>query len=91
LFRSVVIGRFGDRERSGLERPAFLTYPPNGLFSEPEGRQKTPTAVVIHLADFDRDGLQDFLIFDPHNFDVPVRVGRNLGTLPGKPPTIRAR
>ncbi len=43
------------------------------------------TAGVIHFEDFDGDGLQDFVIFDPHNFDVPVRIGANLGRLSGTP------
>jgi hypothetical protein len=54
-------------------------------------RQKMPTAGVIHFGDLDSDGLQDFVLFDPHNFDVPVQVGRNLGRLPGTPPALRGR
>jgi hypothetical protein len=48
-------------------------------------RQTMSTAGVIHFGDLDSDGLQDFVLFDPHNFDVPVQVGRNLGRLPGPP------
>ncbi len=59
-----------------------------GPFSRRGGRQKMSTAGVVHFADFDGDGLQDFLIFDPHNFDVPVRIARNLGMLPGTPATL---
>ena len=55
-----------------------------GPFSKRSGRQKMSTAGVIHFADLDRDGLLDFVIFDPHNFDIPVRVGRNRGVLPGR-------
>jgi hypothetical protein len=52
-------------------------------------RQKLSTAGVIRFGDLDGDGLLDFVIFDPHNFDVPVRVGRNLGRLPGTRPALR--
>jgi hypothetical protein len=38
---------------------------------------------VIRFGDLDGDGLLDFALFDPHSFNVPVRVGRNLGRLPG--------
>jgi hypothetical protein len=46
-------------------------------------RQKFPTAGVIHFADFDGDGLLDFVLIDPQEFDTLVRVGRNRGVLPG--------
>lgn len=52
-------------------------------FDDRSGRQKMDTAGVIHFRDLDGDGLPDFVLFDPHNFDVPVRVGRNRGKLPG--------
>lgn len=55
-------------------------------FAKRDGRQKIPTAGVIHFGDYDGDQLPDFVIFDPHGFDVPVRVGRNRGVLPGTPP-----
>jgi hypothetical protein len=50
-----------------------------------------PTAGVIHFGDYDQDGLQDFVIFDPHNFDVPMRIGRNLGMLPGTRKSLTSR
>jgi hypothetical protein len=56
-----------------------------GLFDQRGGRQEMATAGVIHYADYNLDGLPDFVIFDPHNFDVPVRVGINRGVLPGTP------
>jgi hypothetical protein len=58
---------------------------PEKPFARRSGRQKLPTAGVIHFGDYDGDRLADFVIFDPHNFDVPVRVGRNRGLLPGAP------
>jgi hypothetical protein len=48
-------------------------------------RQEISTAGVIRFGDLDSDGLPDFALFDPHNFNVPVRVGRNRGRLPGTP------
>jgi FG-GAP-like repeat len=44
--------------------------------------QKFPTAGVIRFADFDGDGLPDFVLYDPQDFDVPVQVGVNRGRLP---------
>jgi hypothetical protein len=58
-------------------------------FAKRRYRQKLSTAGVIRFGDLDGDGLLDFVIFDPHNFDVPVRVGRNLGRLPGMRPALR--
>jgi hypothetical protein len=63
----------------------------NEPFAERNGRQKLSTAGVIHFGDYDRDRLADFVIFDPHNFDIPIRVGRNRGVLPGAPPSLVAQ
>jgi hypothetical protein len=60
-------------------------------FAERNGRQELSTAGVIHFGDLDGDHLADFVIFDPHNFDVPVRVGRNRGALPRTPPRLVAQ
>ncbi|MFV2089186.1 MAG: FG-GAP repeat domain-containing protein, partial [Pseudomonadales bacterium] len=62
-----------------------------GPFSNHAGRQRLSSAGNIHFGDLNRDRLPDFLIFDPHHFDVPVQVGRNLGTLEGTPATIDDR
>jgi hypothetical protein len=51
-------------------------------FASRPHRQPLSTAGVIRFGDLDGDGLLDFVIFDPHSFDAPVRVGRNLGRLP---------
>ncbi len=61
-----------------------------GPFGKKAGSQSLPTAGVIDFRDLDGDGLLDFVIFDPHNFDVPVRVARNLGRLPGTRPVLRS-
>ena len=57
-------------------------------FEKRSGRLKLSTAGMIHWGDLDGDGLRDFVIYDPHNFDVPVRVGRNAGRLPGTRPRV---
>ena len=62
----------------------------NGPFAKRMAEQELDTAGVIHFGDIDSDGLVDFVIFDPHNFDVDVRLGRNLGVLPGTRPQLRA-
>jgi hypothetical protein len=60
------------------------------LLEKKSHSQKMSTAGVIHFGDIDSDGLQDFVLFDPHNFDVPVKLGRNRGQLPGTPPALRS-
>ena len=60
-----------------------------GFLEDKVHDQSMPTAGVIHFRDMDGDGLPDFVLFDPHNFEVPVRVGRNLGRLPGTRPSMR--
>jgi hypothetical protein len=50
--------------------------------------QKLPSAGVINFADFNNDGLPDFVLFDPQRFDTPVRIGINRGELPGSPRSI---
>ena len=62
---------------------------PKGLFKERSASQKVPTAGMIDFRDWNGDRLPDFLIFDPHNFDVPIQLGRNLGRLPGTPASLR--
>ncbi len=60
-------------------------------FEKRAGRQKINTTGVIHFRDFNRDGLEDFVIFDPHHFDVPVKIGINRGGLPGSPPALKSQ
>jgi len=47
--------------------------------------QKLSTTGVIRFADFDGDGMPDFVLFNSQTFDSPVRIGRNRGNLPGSP------
>ena len=56
-----------------------------GPFSKRVAIQKMPTAGIIQLGDFNNDALADFILFDPQTLDPIVRVGRNLGLLPGVP------
>ena len=72
----------------GKELEVFLGGP-KGPFEQRSIQQKMPTAGVIDFADYDHDSLLDFVIYDPHNFDVPVNLWRNLGALPGSPAIIR--
>lgn len=44
--------------------------------------QKFPTVGVIRFADFNNDGLLDFVLHNPQEFDAPVQLGINLGALP---------
>jgi hypothetical protein len=45
--------------------------------------QKMSTTGSIRFADFNDDGLPDFILYDSQSFDAPVQTGRNLGVLPG--------
>jgi hypothetical protein len=60
-------------------------------FSRRNARQKMSTAGVVEFADFDGDGLTDFVLFDPHNFDVPVQIAINTGALGKGIPFLRSR
>ena len=54
-------------------------------FRKRTAMQKLPRAGGINFADFNNDGLPDFVLFDPQRFDTPVRIGINRGELPGSP------
>jgi hypothetical protein len=57
-------------------------------FSRRPYRQQLSTSGVIRFGDLDGDGLLDFAIYDPHDLDSPVRVGRNLGKLQETAPAL---
>lgn len=61
---------------------------PRNRYLKRNGRQELDTSGVVRVGDIDRDGLSDFVIHDPHTVDAPIRVGRNLGALPGTPPRL---
>ena len=46
-------------------------------------RQAFPSGGRIAFSDYDGDALQDFVLYDSQDPEAPVRVGRNLGRLPG--------
>jgi hypothetical protein len=56
-------------------------------FTRRTARQKMTTTGRIHFADYDDDGLLDFVLFDPQSFEAPVQIGRNLGVLPNSKAT----
>lgn len=56
-----------------------------GPFDKRTALQKLPSAGIIRFSDFDADGLTDIVLYNPQSFDDPVRIGRNLGALPGTP------
>ena len=64
---------------------------PEYRFAQRQARQELDTGGRISFGDLDGDGLPDFAIYDPRRADMPVRVGRNLGSLPGSPAGMRAR
>jgi hypothetical protein len=45
-------------------------------FTRRTARQKMTTTGRIHFADYDDDGLLDFVLFDPQSFEAPVQIGR---------------
>jgi len=46
--------------------------------------QKFPTVGVIQFADFNGDGLLDFVLHNPQEIDSPIQLGINLGVLPAR-------
>ena len=50
-------------------------------FRSRSAKQKMRTGGQIEFADYNGDGLVDFVIFDPHNFDIPIRIAVNNGKL----------
>jgi hypothetical protein len=54
-------------------------------FAKRTAFQKFTTTGTIKFADFDDDGLLDFVLFNSQEFDTAVVIGRNLGELPGSP------
>ncbi len=60
-------------------------------FARRSARQRMSTAGVIDFADFSGDGLTDFVLFDPHNFDADVQLAVNTGLLEMKTKGKRSR
>jgi len=55
------------------------------LFRKRTAVQKFATGGRIRFSDFNRDGFEDFVLFDSQKPGAPVVVGRNNGILPGSP------
>jgi len=51
-------------------------------FTRRTARQNMSTTGRIQFADFNDDGLLDFVLYDSQSFDAPLQIGRNLGVLP---------
>jgi hypothetical protein len=51
------------------------------LYGRRTAKQAMPTDGRIRFTDLNRDGLPDFVLFNPQKMDEPVRVGLNLGSL----------
>jgi hypothetical protein len=51
-------------------------------FTKITARQAMSTTGRIGFADFNDDGLLDFVLYDSQSFDSPLQIGRNLGVLP---------
>ena len=59
-------------------------------YTQRVARQELDTTGYLRFGDFDRDGLPDFVLYDRSRPDIPLRIGRNRGVLPGTNPRIRA-
>jgi len=51
-------------------------------FTRRTARQDMSTTGRILFADFNDDGLLDFVLYDSQSFDAPLQIGRNRGVLP---------
>jgi len=63
---------------------------PEHRFGTRQIRQELDTGGRLRVGDLVGDGLPDFVLHDPRRPDAPMRVGRNLGALPGTGPGIRS-
>jgi len=63
---------------------------PTYRFASAQSRDPLDSSGRVATGDLDGDGLPDWVVYDPRRSDVPIRVGRNLGNLPGSPATMSA-
>ena len=65
---------------------------PGPAFAPSAIHQSFDTTGVIRFGDLDRNGLLDFVLFDPRSPGTPIRIGVNSGSLPGTraPAELRA-
>ncbi len=54
-------------------------------------RQQVGKSGAMTVGDFDEDRRTDLVLFDPHRTDVPVKLLRNRGILPGSPAVLESR
>jgi hypothetical protein len=69
----------------GTALEIFLGHEGPGTFRR-AARQRVDTTGTLSVGDWNGDGLPDLLLFDPRQPNHPIRLLRNLGTLPGGPP-----
>ncbi len=66
------------------ERIEVFLGGPVRRFKRRDARQEADSRGRIRFGDLDRDGLPDFLLYDPRRPGVPVRIARNRGVLPAE-------
>ena len=54
-------------------------------WSRRHARQELPTQGRVRFGDWNGDGLEDLVLYAPRIPDAPLRIGTNLGRLPGTP------
>lgn len=74
----------------GGEELVFYPGGPDGPIGKRGVSQDMPTEGMIRFGDWNGDGLQDFLVFDPQRYGASVYLAKNLGRLPGTPERLRA-
>ena len=74
----------------GGEELVFYPGGPDGPIGKRGVSQDMFTEGMIRFGDWNGDGLQDFLVFDPQRYGSSVYLAKNLGRLPGTPERLRA-
>jgi hypothetical protein len=62
----------------------------NGIADAQSGRQAVPTSGRVRGGDWNGDGLEDLLLYDPRLSGGAVRIATNRGVLPGTLPSVAA-
>ena len=74
----------------GGEELVFYPGGPEGPIGKRGVSQDMYTEGLIRFGDWNGDGLQDFLVFDPQRYGASVYLAKNLGRLPGTPERLRS-